>query len=111
MTSGLELPAPADPVDHGGVLPHFSPDGTSLLFEGNGPTQNLFYGPVDGSRAARAIGPTYSYLDRQGFYFSPDGTKIVLVETGKVSLIDVATGETTVLTDIPTGPSWQRLAP
>jgi len=113
LDTGAELPLRFDPTD-GGLMPHYSPDGTSIVFEGTtdgGATQHLVYAPVDGSGPSIQIGPTYSYQNRLGNDFSPDGKQVLLSVIGYTLAIDVATGEATKLTDITTTPFWQRLAP
>jgi dipeptidyl aminopeptidase/acylaminoacyl peptidase len=114
LTSGDELPLPFAPADHMGVLPHFSPDGTMIVYEGGPPgsgLSQLVYAPVDGSRPSRFIGPEFYYQNRTGFDFSPDGKQVVLSLVGKNEVIDVATGEATELPGIKTQVGWQRLAP
>jgi hypothetical protein len=108
LTSGEELPLPFA-AGNDGSGPHYSPDGTMMVYEG--PLPGLTYVPVDGSLPGRSIGPEFSYLDRQGFDFSPDGQQVLLYLTGRTIAIDVDSGEWTNLTDIKTVPSWQRLAP
>lgn len=93
------------------MYPHFSPDGTMMVYEADtGGIQQLRYGPVDGSAEGRFIGPKFSYTSLLGFDFSPDGKQVILSMMGKTLAIDVATGDATELKDIPTTPYWQRLA-
>ena len=108
LDTGAELPVPFAP-DHLGNGPRYSPDGKMVIYESALP--GLTYAPTDGSLPARSIGPAYSYLNRQGFDFSPDGTKVILSLIGRNTLIDIATGKFAGLADIPTTPVWQRLAP
>jgi Tol biopolymer transport system component len=117
LVTGQDRRLALDPVsDPGASYPHFSPDGSMLLFDGHSHStpglNQLIIAPVDGSQPGRAIGPSYYYGSRQGFDFSPDGTKVYLTTTAGTSIIDVA-GDATVETpaSILTVPSWQRLAP
>jgi dipeptidyl aminopeptidase/acylaminoacyl peptidase len=113
LDSGADLPLLFDPTD-GGLMPHYSPDGSKVVFEGTtdgGNTQHLVYAPVDGSGPSVQIGPSYSYQDRLGNDFSPDGKQVVLSMNLYTLLIDAATDETIKIRDIQTTPYWQRLAP
>ena len=113
LTSGAELPVLFTMADHGGLMPRFSPDGTMVVFERRPPgetNQQLFYGPVDGSKPSVPIGPSYYYTTRDGYDFSPDGTKVYLSK-GSTSIIDVDSGLTTELKGVADEPGWQRLAP
>jgi Tol biopolymer transport system component len=95
-----------------GVLPRFSPDGKSILARSNsgGGTQ-LAIGAADGSAPGVPFGPTYDYNASQDQQWSPDGTRVYLTIAGVTSIIEVASGETTALKDVPSMPGWQRLAP
>ena len=114
LETGEELPVP---FDRRGQWPIFSPDGKSILYWGatddRATPQHIVLAPVDGSQPAAPVGPSFSGANVQGFGFSPDGTKVFLVQTGATTLIDLATGDTTDLGDAggPEASGWQRLAP
>ena len=82
LTTGQDQLLDLYPFHDSGYGPHFSPDGTLLLYESHSATSpgndQLVIAPVDGSQPARPIGPSYYYQSRQGFDFSPDGTKVFL---------------------------------
>jgi Tol biopolymer transport system component len=107
-----------DPASEPEDLPHFSPDGQSLLFTVYHPTsalqQQLVVARLDGSQPATPIGPEFDYNNRTGEGFSPDGTKVFLTMNAPAgtTIIDVATGVGIgTSASIPTLPDWQRLAP
>ncbi|MET0771529.1 MAG: hypothetical protein ABWZ82_00470 [Candidatus Limnocylindrales bacterium] len=110
VTTGDDVPIQFA-EDRFGLLAHYSPDGTMVVYETNaGAGQRLRFGSVDGSVPGRLIGPEYSYLVRHGFDFSPDGTKVVLFLASKSVLIDLVTDEWTDLDIASDFVSWQRLA-
>jgi Tol biopolymer transport system component len=112
LDTGEELPVP---FDRDGTHPQFSPDGSMVLYAGwwdDGSGDQLFIVPADGSAPRRPIGPAFLSDNGQAAGFSPDGTKAFLDQTGRTTLIDLATGETTELTgNGPEAAGWQRLAP
>lgn len=117
LDTGEELPVLFDYLgvqnpkgDDNGLLPRFSPDGTMMVHDGCLPNP-LCYGPIDGSVPTKSIGPFFDYTQRQGFEFSPDGTKVILFLTFKSVLIDLATNTWTDLPIAGDWVSWQRLAP
>ena len=94
----------------GGSMSPFSPDGAWIAGEGE---DRVVIAPVDGSAAARAVGPPLDGRD-QGFDWSPDGQTMVLTlgSPGETWLIDVASGVgTPSVQPMPNLPSWQRVAP
>ena len=120
IDTGEELPVlfdrlgPDNPKgDDHGVMPRFSPDGTMMVWDGGCGElfDRLCYGPVDGASVARGIGPAFNYQVRNGFEFSPDGTKVILFLTSKSVLIDLVTDTWTELPVAGDLVSWQRLAP
>jgi dipeptidyl aminopeptidase/acylaminoacyl peptidase len=94
----------------GGSISQFSPDSSTVIGQGD---HHLVIQPVDGSSPGKEFGP--SFADQMGhqFEFSPDGTKVFLTigSPGTTTMIDVATGESSVIQTMPNYPSWQRLAP
>lgn len=111
LDTGEELPVP---FGTDGGRPVFSPDGKSVLFEreiddGQG---QLFIGALDPSGTTESVGPGYALQEDHRFGFSPDGTHILLGQTGKTTLVDIATGTTTELAGYhgPEAGGWQRLA-
>ena len=107
--------AMVQPYDDATILPHFSPDGRSLLFERQtSSTSRLVVRPLDGSGPDILLGPTFTYEDTRHFDFSPDGTKVILTlgDPGVTWIMD-ATGGLGEKTNevIPSFPNWQRLAP
>jgi Tol biopolymer transport system component len=113
LDTGQELPVPFDAE---GMQPFYSPDGRDILFErstDDGTTNQMYLVPADGSRPAAPVGPPYPGQDSHFYGFSPDGTTVYLDQTGRTTLIDLATGETTELggSGGPEAGGWQRLAP
>ena len=116
LTTGDDQLLDLYPFYDAGYGPHFSPDGSQLLYEAHSASEpgndQLVIAPVDGSQPAHPIGPSYYYQARQGFDFSPDGAKVFLSTTSGTSIIDIASDTTTKTTAIiPNIPGWQRLAP
>jgi hypothetical protein len=78
----------------------------------DGSGDQLLIVPADGSAPRRPIGPAFLADNGQAAGFSPDGTMVFLDQTGKTTLIDVASGASTELTgNGPQAAGWQRLAP
>jgi hypothetical protein len=100
-----------------GTVPVFSPDGKSFIVTAvskkTAGMAQLVVASADGSLPAVAVGPEYSYQDRQGYSFSPDGTKVLLdLNPGLSYILDVTGGSGTPLKQyLPNYPSWQRRAP
>ncbi len=96
------------------LRPHWSPDGTKLVFErSSGGTYQLMVGSVEGGKLT-AIGPTQP--DKTGgadVQFSPDGARILaFYNADRTSwILDPAGGPGTKLEyDAVTPPSWQHPA-
>ena len=100
-----------------GTVPVFSPDGKTFIVTAvshqPGPVMGqLVVASADGRRPAVAIGPAYSYQDRQSYGFSPDGTKVILdLVSGASWMLDVAGGNSVQVKQFLSDPSWQRRAP
>ena len=70
----------------------------------------MYLVPADGSGPAAPVGSPYRGQESHFYGFSPDGTTVFLDQTGKTTLIDLASGETTDLSgDRPWAGGWQRL--
>ena len=112
LTTGEDHRVRISTEDAAGVFPRFSPDGTSILARANsGGATRLSIGAADGSAPGVPFGPSYYYGDSQDQQWSPDGKEVYLTIAGVTSIIDVASGKTTALKDVPSMPGWQRLAP
>ena len=111
LDTGRELPVSFAAE---GMQPFYSPDGRDILFERStdgGTTNQMYLVPADGSGPAAPVGPPYRGQESHFYGFSPDGSTVFLDQTGKTTLIDLATGETTDLSgDRPWAGGWQRLA-
>lgn len=119
LTTGEDRPISLDPGWPGvGMLPRYTPDGRSLVFESGPRTtvpradSQLVIAPIDGSVPALALGPAYDGGDdgiMESFDISPDGSTVILDLAGATWLIDTATGEAIKAPEyLPNQPSWQR---
>ncbi|MET1011051.1 MAG: DPP IV N-terminal domain-containing protein [Actinomycetota bacterium] len=100
-----------DPVSSGIAV---SPDGTMIAYEGFDPGgQHVIYvASIDGTnvRALQKTAATAPATDVP--QFSPDGSQIVYQARGNLFLVDVATGETTQLTNLePVETTFWDMAP
>jgi Tol biopolymer transport system component len=102
--------------------PDFSPDGTSLVFDGYGKGKHapvsVYVASADGTGVRSLFTASKGdWID--GPTWSPDGTKIVLATGGSIRkgaqllVIDTATGATTSVKKVTNGlleqPSWQAV--
>jgi Tol biopolymer transport system component len=94
-------------------FPHFSPDGTTVVGEGD---NTLVVSSLDGSQPNMEIRPAWVGSQSRAWDISPDGTKAYLTfgdpGAGTTWIFDLAdgTGGQTAQ-PILNFPSWQRLAP
>ena len=116
LTTGADLPIPFTGSSTAiGIDPQFSPDGKTMAFtrpvSAGSQQWQVYDAPLDGSHPEAPIGLDHPQDDNGGFYFSPDGTQVILSAWGSTWSIDVASGTATALSGIPVVPGWQRLAP
>jgi dipeptidyl aminopeptidase/acylaminoacyl peptidase len=112
VASGNDRLLTGDPKDPSGEadVPKFSPDGKSIVVDGN----RLIVEPSDGSQPGVAIGPPFNGAQGFSFSFSPDGAKVILTfaAPGKTWIVDAKTGIAEEAKQaFQAVPSWQRLAP
>lgn len=80
----------------------YSPDGTQLAFVEDGGFGDLFVAPTAGGKAQR-LATGEIVVPR----WSPDGTRIAYNDgSGKVYVVDVETGETTLVVESDHLPAW-----
>jgi Tol biopolymer transport system component len=89
----------------------YSPDGESVAFRREEPTQQIRYSNLAGGQS-KSVGDPFSYLDSDGFAFSPDGRKIVHATTRpwESTIFDLDGGATGAIQATTELPSWRRLA-
>jgi Tol biopolymer transport system component len=102
------------------VNPDWSPDGTSVAFEGSsGTTDSIWVVAADGSQPREVVRCVDPCRDVWEPAWSPDGTSLLFVRNGvagaagwsTLELIEIATGQTAVLAtaepgSLFAGPSW-----
>ena len=101
----------AEPIDLGDTplgigQPAWSPDGRRLVFvhgEG-GPTGSVWVGTIGGERATKIL--SLGVAEQSTLAWSPDGSRIAVISSGRLMLVNPDGGEPTVLTK-----AWSQVAP